>query len=131
MAQHCILIVEPELPIRHPVAEYLRECGYRVLEAVDVEEAKKLMAANAGLVDIVLVDVATAGGKDSFGLSHWIKSNGDKAKVLLSGTVEKVAEDAGTLCEQGPKLAKPYHHQQLHEEIKKLLAAHARANDLD
>jgi DNA-binding NtrC family response regulator len=35
-----ILVVEDEVLIRLPLAEYLRDCGYRVFEASNVAEAK-------------------------------------------------------------------------------------------
>ncbi len=40
-----ILVVEDEILIRMPVADYLRDCGYRVLEASDAVEAQALLRA--------------------------------------------------------------------------------------
>ena len=128
MAQYCVLIVEPELPVRHPVAEYLRGCGYQVLEAVNTDEAMTLLVAKEN-VDVVLIDAAAPGTIDVFALSKWIRQKNHRAKVLMAGTVQKVTESAGILCEEGPHLAKPYHPQQLLEEIKRLIAAHQRSND--
>jgi hypothetical protein len=31
----CVLLVDAEELVRTPLAQYLRECGYRVLEAVN------------------------------------------------------------------------------------------------
>ena len=129
MSPHCILIIEPELPLRHHVAEYLRGCGYKVLEAVNTDEAMSLLSSGGVAIDVVLADVSSPGAVDGFGLMKWIKANNFSTKVLLAGSVEKVAADAAKLCEEGPKLTKPYHHQILLDEIKKLLAAHKRAND--
>jgi DNA-binding response OmpR family regulator len=28
----CILMVEPDVLVRQPIAEYLRECGFKVVE---------------------------------------------------------------------------------------------------
>ncbi|MEZ0224297.1 MAG: response regulator [Alphaproteobacteria bacterium] len=129
MNPHCILIIEPELPIRHPVAEYLRGCGYKVLEAVNTDEAMSLLSGSGVAIDVVLADVSSPGAVDGFGLIQWIQANNFSTKVLLAGSIEKVAANAAKLCEDGPKLTKPYHHQLLLDEIKKLLAAHQRAND--
>ena len=40
--------------------------------------------------------------------------------VILAGTIEKAAEEAGDLCEEGPHLKKPYEPQQVVDWIKKL-----------
>ena len=44
--QEHILIVEWDILIRHPLAQYLRECGYKVLEAVDDAEARSVRNAS-------------------------------------------------------------------------------------
>ena len=41
----CILLVECDIVVRSPLAEYLRECGYRVLEAVNTIEARELLGS--------------------------------------------------------------------------------------
>lgn len=128
MGKPCVLIVEPELPVRHPVAEYLRECGYQVMEAVNTDEAVTLLACTEN-IDVVLASVGSPGSLDAFSLSRWAQEKNHRAKVILAGTHEKVTQHAAQLCEQGPMLARPYHHQQLHDEIKRLLAAHKRSND--
>jgi DNA-binding response OmpR family regulator len=131
MDPHCILIIEPELPVRHSVAEYLRECGYKVMEAVNTDEAMSLLSGSGVGVDVVLANVGSPGTVDGFGLSQWIQTNKFKTRVILASSVEKIAADAAKLCEEGPKLTKPHHHQLLLEKIKKLLAAHERANDAE
>jgi DNA-binding response OmpR family regulator len=40
----CILVVEPDLAVRQPLAQYLRECGYKVFEAVDTDEATSILS---------------------------------------------------------------------------------------
>jgi CheY-like chemotaxis protein len=128
MAQPCVLIVEPDLPVRHPVAEYLRGCGYQVLEAVNTDEAMTLLLKKTD-IDVVLVDISSPGSLDVFELSRWIRERKHAAQILLAGTHQKITEHAGKLCEEGPHLKKPYHHQQLHDEIKRLIASHKRSND--
>ena len=41
-----ILVVEDEVLVRMPLAEYLRDCGYRVFEAASVAEAKAVLDAD-------------------------------------------------------------------------------------
>ena len=51
----CILLVECDIVVRSPLAEYLRECGYRVLEAVNTIEARELLG-KADDITLVLAD---------------------------------------------------------------------------
>ena len=38
-----VLVVESEVLVRHALAEYLRHCGYRVIEAASTQEAMTLL----------------------------------------------------------------------------------------
>lgn len=117
-----LLIVEPDMAIRHPLAEYLRECGYKVIEAASTDEALQVLKSREALIDIVLADVNAPGEVDGFGLAKWIREQPLASQVILAGTVSKAAEKAGELCEEGPLLAKPYHHQTLLDRIKGMIA---------
>lgn len=123
-----LLIVEPDLMVRHPLAEYLRECGYKVIEAASHDEALTLLGEKRIRIDLILCDVDAAGKVDGFTLSRWVRDNASQVKVILAGTTAKAAEKAGDLCEEGPQMAKPYDHQLLLDRIKRLLAARERNN---
>src|SRR5262249_60223603 len=69
---HCILFVEDEVLIRMAVADYLRDCGYRVIEAGNADEAIKVLCSNES-VDVVCSDVQMPGSMDGFGLAQWIR----------------------------------------------------------
>jgi DNA-binding response OmpR family regulator len=56
MSDPCILIVEQDLLVRTPLAEYLRECGYLVLEASSIGDARTLLEDGSRRVDIVLAE---------------------------------------------------------------------------
>jgi len=127
MTLQSVLFVEPELPVRHHVAEYLRQCGFKVYEAFNTDEAVALLEKGEVSVDVVVADVSSPGIVDGFGLSRWIKEKKPETKVLLAKSVEKVAAQAAQLCEEGPLLSKPYHPQVLQEVIVQQLAAHKRA----
>jgi len=110
--------------VRHPLAEYLRQCGFRVLEAASTDEARQVLEEGKLRVDIVLADADASG--DAFALSSWIRRSHSEVQVILAGSHARAAESAGELCEEGPRLAKPYDHQLLLDEIRRLLAARER-----
>jgi len=57
MNEECVLIIEQDTLVRHPLAEYLRDCGYRVLEAVNYGEARALLDKASLRIDVVLADI--------------------------------------------------------------------------
>lgn len=117
-----ILLVEDEVLIRLVIADYLRECGYRVYEAVNADEAVAVLQSPAVSIDVVFSDVQMPGAMDGFGLARWVRANKPGVQVILTSGVERSAEIAGTLCEAGPMLAKPYPPQDVVDRIRRLVA---------
>jgi DNA-binding response OmpR family regulator len=126
ITQDSVLVVEPDLIVRQPLAEYLRECGYKVFEAVDADEATTILTDDAIVVDVVLCDVNSLGSVDGFGLARWVRAKGLPCKMILAGSAESAAQKAGDLCEDGPLLSKPYDHGVLLDRIRRLLARRDR-----
>ncbi len=122
-----VLVVEDEVLIRLVIAEYLRECGYRVHEAVNAEEAILILQAPEVSIDIVFSDVEMPGEMDGFGLARWVRSNMPETQVLLTSGAERSADIAGTLCEAGPLLGKPYPTQDVVDRIRQLAAKAKRS----
>ncbi len=120
--QDTILLVEDEVLVRMPIAQYLRDCGYKVIEAVNADEAMTVLLHRETAVDIVFSDIEMPGAVDGFGLAKWIREHRPGLNVLLAGTVPRAVENAKELCEQGP-VPKPYEAQIVHNHIKRLLAA--------
>ena len=115
-----ILIVADEVLIRAALSTYLRDCGYRVIEAMSGDEAVAILKDQKVHVDIVFSDVQMEGRMDGFALAHWVRENRPGLQVVLAGTVAQSVKVADDLCEQGPHLARPYEPQQVLEWIKKL-----------
>jgi CheY-like chemotaxis protein len=105
---------------RTVISDYLRHCGYRVIEAHDGEEAKQALAQEGFNVDVVLSDVELPGEMNGFQLTSWVRHNFADVKVLLSSAVERTANVAGDLCEDGPLLTKPYEPSTVVDHIKRL-----------
>ncbi len=121
MTQPRLVIVESDILIRHPLAEYLRECGYQVFEATDADEARSIVEGEND-IDVVLAD-ADAPNAGGFALATWLRREHPKIKVVLAGNVAVAAEKAGDLCEEGPNLSKPYDHQLVLNYVRRLLAS--------
>ncbi len=76
-----VLLVEGDVVVRHPLAEYLRECGFVVFEASDGQEAIAMLSARD--IDVVLTDMTTPGG--GFALRQWVATNRPAVDVILGG----------------------------------------------
>lgn len=127
-----VLVVEDEVLIRLAIADYLRACGWRVLEAGSAEKAIRILRATDVAVDVVFSDVQMPGEMDGFGLAQWIRTNRPEIRVLLtSGAPSVIAAKAEDLCEDGPDgtdglLSKPYDYREVVRRIEGLLGRAAR-----
>jgi len=117
-----VLVVADEVLVRMAVSDYLRECGYNVVETSDAREAIEVMTSDV-IVDIAFSDIAMSGSLDGFGLAQWIRRERPDIKVVLTSGIARSAKAAGELCEDGPMLAKPYDHADLERRIRALLAS--------
>jgi DNA-binding NtrC family response regulator len=127
MRDPCILIVEQDLLVRTPLAEYLRECGYLVLEASSTGDARTLLDDGSRRVDIVLAEVKSR-EPSGFALAGWVRTHLPNTQVVLIGTIATATEKAGDICQEGPALSKPYDHRLVLDHIQRLLAARDRNN---
>jgi CheY-like chemotaxis protein len=119
-----ILVVEDEVIVRMIISDYLRGCGYRVVEAVDAKEALVVLQDAEVKVDIVFSDIEMPGSMDGFALSQWIRTHRPGVDVILAGSVPRAAKAAADLCDDGP-LPKPYQPQLVADRIRRLIAARA------
>lgn len=107
------------------ISDYLRECGYNVIEATGAEEAMKIFSAGRK-IDAVFCEVKLQGEMDGFALAQWIRTNHPQMEVILTTEATATAEKAGEMCEEGP-LEKPYHPQHVVQRLKILFERRRQA----
>jgi CheY-like chemotaxis protein len=115
-----IVFVDDEVLVRMTICQYLRECGYKVIEAASADEALEILKSEVP-IDIVLSAFAVRGSMNGFELAKWIRNNKNSLEIILVGSPEKAANTAADLCENGPMLSKPYEPQALLEAIRRNL----------
>jgi DNA-binding NtrC family response regulator len=118
-----VLIVDGDIISRHAIADYLRHCGYSVIEAAKHEEAFIALGEATLSIDVVLCDVSTLGSESCFALAQWVRAHRPELEVKLAGGVEMAAQTAAELCESGPSLARPYEPAAVVDYIKRLRAS--------
>jgi CheY-like chemotaxis protein len=114
-----ILVVEDEILVRLAVCDYLRECGYRVLEAASGEDAQAVFRSGEP-VEILFSDIDLGRGMNGFALATWVRQTYPGVRILLTSGVTRMAQEASQLCD-GPFIDKPYSHHTLADHIKRLL----------
>lgn len=119
-----IMVVEDEVLIRLSVSDFLRECGYRVLEAATGEEAQAIFSAGEP-IEILFSDIDLGRGINGFVLATWVRKSYRQVRIVLTSGVARMAEEATNLCD-GPLLQKPYSYEALADHIKRLLAQFGR-----
>lgn len=124
MTQPCILIVEPDILVRHPLAQYLRDCHFRVLVAASYQEAHDYLADSEQGVEVVLANVDD--DVDGFTFATWLRSNHQGVHVILTATLAKTVEKAGQMCRENPVIKKPLDHRHVLDYIRQLIAARDR-----
>ena len=63
------------------------------------------------------------GSLDGFGLAKWTRKNKPQIKFILSGSIERTADVAASLCHSGPHSKQSYEAQLLLSRIRRLLAS--------
>jgi CheY-like chemotaxis protein len=113
--------VEDDPLVRMTIVEYLRDCGYTVLEAGDAREAMALIDRDQS-IDLVFSDVRMPGAVDGFALAQWVRRKHPHVEVLLTSGYNGMRSMPPDLS-RGPRLIeKPYSQAQVAQRIDDLLA---------
>ena len=92
-----VLIVENDVLIRHALAEYLRGCGFSVVETATAMEARTIMQRGPE-VDAMLADAHVADGEGGFALARWTRRYRPNVTVILTSTLANKSEAIASLC---------------------------------
>lgn len=117
-----VMVVEPDVLVRMTVADYLRECGCRVVEAITGEEALRILGAGVK-VDTILSAVKLPGAIDGFAMAQKVRESFGGIRIVLTTGYAMTAKKAGELCEQGPG-KRPYHPDLIVDRLKLLFERH-------
>ena len=114
-----ILVVDDEDQICTVMTEFLQDCGYNVLQAGNVGQAKELFSGRR--VDLVFSDIDMPGGENGFDLAQWIFRRHPGTKVLLTSGFPHQTTQLAELCE--PLIRKPYSFSAVLQRIENLIQA--------
>jgi CheY-like chemotaxis protein len=120
-----LLVVDGDVLVRHVISDYLRTCGYVVVEAATTDEALLVLEDATITIDVALCDAEAPGSQNGFNLKKWAAERQPKVDVILAGSVAAAANKAAQLCEEGPHLRRPYDPQSVIEYIRRILGSRA------
>ena len=118
-AKPVVMVVEPEVLIRMAIAEYLRDCGYKVIEGIEAADVWTVIDSSV-LLNVVFAEVKLPGDSDGFALARRLRQTQPQIDVILTSGVATAAEKSKDLCEEGP-MKKPYRAEDVTARIRLLL----------
>jgi two-component system cell cycle sensor histidine kinase/response regulator CckA len=116
-----VLLVEDEPALRDVYTLFLDELGYTVLSAETPEEALRVSAQHADVIQLLLTDVVMPGmnGKE---LSEAVRAINPSIKVLfMSGYSTDVIAHHGVLDQDADFIAKPFSYSDLARKVHDVL----------
>ena len=113
-----IMVVDADILARMAIAEYLRDCGYKVIEGVSGADVRAVLEAGH-TVEVLLIDMQLQASEDAFAIAQAVRADYPNITVIRTSTAAKLVDKAGELCGDGP-LVKPYHPQELLRRIQRL-----------
>jgi DNA-binding response OmpR family regulator len=111
-----VMIIEPEVLVRMVVAEYLRNCGYTVIEAMAGKDLWTVLDSGHRL-DVVVAEV---GAVDGFSLAKRVRQTHPDIDVILTSGIAGAAYESHELCREGP-IKQPYQPKDVEARIRILL----------
>jgi len=120
-ASGTVLLAEDDAGVRVLSKRILERAGYRVLEAVDGDEAEKVFAQHADSIDVLVTDVVMpgCGGPE---LLRRLRHRAPAIKVLyISGYTEQSAGQMMAMDRGAPFLQKPFTDHELLRQVREVI----------
>ncbi|HST09520.1 MAG TPA: response regulator, partial [Terriglobales bacterium] len=122
-----VLLVEDENAVRHPTFEFLKQCGYKVIEAKDGLQAIGAAHKHDGPIDLMVTDVVMP-GMSGGQLAELLAEKYSEMKVLfVSGYSEQVVLRHKIASLQTNFLQKPFTLKSLAAKVREILDTTAAA----
>ena len=116
-----VLLVEDEDAVRQSACEFLTNCGYTVLQAINGEDALRVTQEHKGTIDLMITDVVMPhmGGAKLAGQLGYARP---AMKVLfVSGYAESTVQRYGFIDVTSNFLQKPFSLKMLSRKVREVL----------
>lgn len=112
------MVVEAHVLVRATVADYIRECGFKVYEATSAAEALEMLQAGHK-IDVLLSDAGASEPPDGFALAKQIRQEFPAIEIILTNGLPMMVQRIGELCERTSQ-KKPYEYEQMLNRLELL-----------
>ncbi len=116
-----ILLVEDNSAARTATKIVLEQLGYRVIEAVDGEDALEKFRANKDRIQLVILDVIMPQGSIKPIYDEMLLIRADIKAIFLSGYTEDILKRSGMIEEGLTFLTKPFLPAKLASKMREML----------
>lgn len=118
-----VLLLEHDITIRYPLAEYLRECGYTVFEASGAEDAGQLLNVLTSGLTAAVMNRRALSDAHAFAFAKRIRAEHSTAEIFIVGTADAAADRVAGLCHAADtSRSKEQHKQHLLDHLMQLHA---------
>ena len=69
-----VLVLDGDVLVRRPIVQFLRDCGYRVIETANTDEAVAVLQKTDMPVDVIVSEIEIPGSMNGFGFAQWARS---------------------------------------------------------
>ena len=115
-----ILVVEDETFVRMDAVEMLRDAGFDILEAVNADEAMRLLALHSD-IRLIFTDIDMAGSINGLQLATIVRKRWPPVRIVVTSGYYKV--QASDLPEGTRFFPKPYQPDQIIDAVRELINA--------
>jgi CheY-like chemotaxis protein len=105
-----VLVVEDDSLLRMHAAEMIEEAGFKVLEAVDADEAIRMLESRTD-IRIIFTDIDMPGSMNGLKLAHAVANRWPPIRIMATSGHFNVRD--GDLPTGGRFIAKPYRANQI------------------
>jgi signal transduction histidine kinase/CheY-like chemotaxis protein/HAMP domain-containing protein len=117
-----ILVAEDEMVLREMACEFLKDSGYRVLEAASGREAIRVWQQHRGEIDLLLTDMKMPEGMSGLDIAeHMLAEQPGLRIIFTSGYSDDVVSPEILERSNGRFLAKPYTYADLVRQVRECL----------
>ncbi|MGH2852363.1 MAG: response regulator transcription factor [Solirubrobacteraceae bacterium] len=113
-----VLVVDDEPSVRDVVVRYLRQAGYRTLEAGDGDDARDLLEQE--MPSLIVLDLMLP-GMDGLSLCRWIRERSELPVIMITALGEEADRLTGLELGADDYLTKPFSPRELVARVKAVL----------
>jgi len=113
-----VLVVDDEPSVRDVVVRYLRQAGYRTLEAGDGDDARALLEQE--MPSLIILDLMLP-GMDGLSLCRWVRERSELPVIMITALGEETDRLAGLELGADDYLTKPFSPRELVARVKAVL----------